>query len=223
MATGLPVELVDETALALTSMLRLTLPPERWDAVGEAVLRMDDAVALSDAAEVRIQLSKLRSAVIGTAPRPRPGDGVAPAVNPLSYRTTDYETRTSVRSIALILGSAGAVLAVLIVGVLVLLSVGGNDRVPLEPPEPPPTSQLPAPEPAEPARESGAGIYLTTLGVLAVAGVAGFVFVIWRRRAAAPVVSATTAPSALRNTTRESPPPDLVRATERLVRVLAGR
>ena len=114
----------DEASQALTSVVRLTLPAERWPAVGEAVNRIDDAAWAADEVALRTGLKNLRGAVMGTAPRARPGEGAAPAINPLSFRTTDYVTRTPLRWIKVILGAAAVLLVTLTVLVMVVLAVG---------------------------------------------------------------------------------------------------
>ena len=58
--------LIDEASQALTSVVRLTLPAERWPAVGEAVNRIDDAAWAGDESALRTGLKNLRGAVIGT-------------------------------------------------------------------------------------------------------------------------------------------------------------
>ena len=120
--------LIDEASQALTSVVRLTLPAERWPAVGEAVNRIDDAAWAGDESALRTGLKNLRGAVIGTAPRARPGEGAAPAINPLSFRTTDYVTRTPLRRIKIILGGAAVLLVTLTVLVMVVLAVGKPRR-----------------------------------------------------------------------------------------------
>ena len=128
MTDGLPDVLLDEASTALTAVLRLTLPAERWEAVGEAVNGMDAAVWAEDEKALRAELKNLRGAVIGTAPRPQPGEGVAPKVDPLSYRTTDYATRTPVRWISAVLVGGAVALATLVVLLMVVLTVGDTER-----------------------------------------------------------------------------------------------
>ncbi len=227
--------LIDEATLALTSVVRLTLPAQRWPAVSEAVNRMDDAVWNGDERALRTELKNLRSAVIGTTPRPRPGDAVAPSINPLSFRTTDYVTRTPIRWMSIILIGAAVLLATLLVMIMVVLSVG--DREPGGPAAAPTSvSAPPAIEPAEPAEESeqepasgGGGIYLVSIGVLVLAGIGVFAVKIWRRRArgalAAERALTDDQPSVrmAHPSERVSPPAELLDAVDRAVAVLDQR
>ncbi|CAJ1583630.1 hypothetical protein [[Mycobacterium] wendilense] len=185
MADELPAALTEEVSVALTSLVRLTLPPERWPAVAEVVHRMDDAVWLGQEAALKTELKKLRSAVIGTAPRPRPGEGAAPVVNPLSYRTTDYLGRTPVRWISIIMITGAAVLATLLILLVVVLAFGGGDHPTPAAPTTTVTAPTMTPEPVPPPEEPGGGASLTSIGLLVLAGIGGFAFVIWRRRARA--------------------------------------
>ncbi len=232
MADELSPALTDEVSVALTSLVRLTLPPERWPAVAEVVHRMDDAVWLGEEAALRTELKKLRSAVIGTSPRPRPGEGGPPVVNPLSYRTTDYVGRTPVRWISIVMITGAAVLATLLILLMVVLAFGERDSAP--PAAPTTTVTVPAPvdapEPAPPPDDSGGGPSVASVGLLALAGIGGFVFVIWRRRARAraggtePVVPDEEMTMYLPHPTDRVPVPAEVReSAERLVGELDRR
>ena len=226
MAGGLSESLIDEAAQSLTSVVRLTLPAERWPAVGDAVNRMDDAVWAGDEGAVRAELKNLRGAVIGTAPRARPGEGLAPAINPLSYRTTDYVTRTPIRWIVAILVVGAGVLASLIVALLVVLAVGADDGP--APGTPPATSVPPQMSPAPPgpveSSGGGGGVYLVTLGVVMLLGIGFFALMIARRRARAGHAQ-DTSPSVprARLAERVPPPDDVGAAVDRVLMVLAAR
>jgi hypothetical protein len=179
----LPAELIDEASLALTSVLRLTLPPERWSAVGEAVHGMDDAVWAGDEKALRSELKRLRGAVIGTAPRPVPGENVPPKINPLSYKTTDYVTRTPLRWITAILIGGAAVLVTMLALVMVVLTVGDGPRESSGPA--PTTTSAPPAVAVEEGPSAGGTWYPAAIGLVAVAGVGVFAGLIWRRRARA--------------------------------------
>lgn len=228
MAEPLSVQLVDEILVALTSVVRLTLPADRWDAVGESVRRIDDAVWANDEKAARTQLKMLRGAVVGTAPRPLPGEAAAPVVNPLSYRTTDYVTRTSLGTITTVLVGAGVLLATLIVLVMVVLAVGPErDGTQAESPT---TVSAPAGT-SDPAPSDGSNIYQLSAGVLVLGGVAVFAAMIWRRRVRGAAASARARcedePDSdvmvLSGGNREPPPADLVDAVDRVVNVLWER
>lgn len=233
MADELSAALTDEVSVALTSLVRLTLPPERWPAVAEVVHRMDDAVWLGEEAALRTELKKLRAAVIGTTPRPRPGEGSAPVVNPLSYRTTDYLGRTPVRWISIIMVTGAAVLATLLILLMVVLAFGERDSAP--PAAPTTTITAPAPvevpEPAQQPDESGGGAYVASVGLLALAGIGGFVFVIWRRRARARMGGAEPEEAPAEELTMYLPhptdrvavPPEVRESVQRLVGELERR
>lgn len=210
--------LLDEVSQALTSVVRLTLPAERWPAVGEAVSSIDDAAWAGDEAALRTGLKNLRGAVIGTAPRARPGEGGAPAINPLSFRTTDYVTRTPLRWIKIILGAAAVLLVTLTVLVMVVLAVG--KPTPGTHVAPSPTASAPPVAPAAEPSGSG-GVYLASVGLLVLAAVAVFAIMIWRRR----VRAGAPAPQAVPRygTNRVPPPEELIGAVDRVVMVLAAR
>jgi hypothetical protein len=210
--------LIDEVSQALTSVVRLTLPAERWPAVGEAVNRIDDAAWAADEAALRTGLKNLRGAVIGTMPRARPGEGAAPAINPLSFRTTDYATRTPLRWIKVILGAAAVLLVTLTVLVMVVLAVGKPS--PGVHVAPSPTVSAPPTAPAAEPSGSG-GVYLASVGLLVVAGVAAFAIMIWRRRVRTSAPAQRAVPRYASN--RVSPPSELVGAVDRAVTVLTAR
>lgn len=219
MSGELSGSLIDEASQALTAVVRLTLPAERWPAAAEAVTRIEDAAFDGDETVLRTGLRNLRGAVIGTAPRARPGEGVAPGVNPLSFRTTDYVTRTPLRWIKIILGAAGVLLMTLTVLVMVVLAVGkpapgGGHRAP--------ATTVVAPPEAPDAEPSGSGgIYLVSIGLLVLAGVAAFAIMIWRRRVRAGAPAPESVPRHASN--RVPPPAELVEAANRAVMVLTAR
>lgn len=74
MAGGLPADLVERTALTLSSVSRVTLPPERWPAVERALTVVDRAVDTDDADTLGYALDELRR--IGLSP-PIIDDGYA--------------------------------------------------------------------------------------------------------------------------------------------------
>ncbi len=221
--------LIDEASVTLTSLPRLTLPPERWPAVAEAVNGLDDAVWADDEKSLRAELKRLRGAVIGTAPRPQPGEGAAPTVNPLSYRTTDYATRTPLRSITLVLIGSAVLLATLVVSLIVVLAVGGDPQPGSTSPdtgtsaEATPSAEGQPETQHEPA-EGGGGLQLAAVGLIAVAGVGGFVLVIWRRRGrAARTTAGSREPRVSGRLQTVAVPDDLRDAVGRLVAELERR
>ncbi|OBF15650.1 hypothetical protein A5727_14550 [Mycobacterium sp. ACS4331] len=221
--------LIDEVSVTLTSLPRLTLPPERWPAVAESVNRLDDAVWTGDEKILRAELKRLRGAVIGTTPRPQPGEGVAPTVNPLSYRTTDYATRTPLRSITVFLIASAVLLATLVVSLIVLLAVG--DDSPSGSMTSGVTTSVEAtpsadgrPEGQREPAEGGGGLQLAILGLIAVAGVGGFMVLIWRRRAkAAGTPAGSREPRTSTRLQTVAVPDDLRDAARRLVAELERR
>lgn len=222
--------LTDEVSVALTSVVRLTLPAERWPAVAEVVHRMDDSVWTGDEKALRADLKKLRSAVIGTAPRPRPGEGAAPVVNPLSYRTTDYLGRTPVRWISAVLIAGAALLAIFIVFLMVVLALGAPDGDPTTAPSTSVSAPAaPAQEPAPQPETSNGGVYVVSIGTLVLAGIGGFALVIWRRRVrarprGAPEPSGEPIEFNLAHSAdRDRVPADIKESAERLVAELARR
>ncbi len=235
MTAELSAELIDEASQTLTSVVRLTLPAERWTAVAESVNRMDDSVWAADEQAVRAELKKLRAAVIGTAPRARPGEGNPPTINPLSYRTTDYVTRTPIRRISAILIGSSVVLATLIVLLIFVLALGKHapERTPGA--VAPTTTAVSAPPvlpeagPAPEATGGGSGaLYQASIGAVVVVGLLVFIVMIWRRRRPggrgealgdAPDVSRPP----LRASDRVPPPSELYTAVDRVVLVLSAR
>jgi hypothetical protein len=103
MAGGLPAALVEETALTLSSVGRVSLPPEQWPAVQRILSAADHAVDNDDAGALRAALDQLRQ--MGLAAKrfddspagplpviadPAPTPPVAGAAPPLSYASPTF-------------------------------------------------------------------------------------------------------------------------------------
>ncbi|UMB68281.1 CATRA system-associated protein [Mycobacterium paraterrae] len=83
MAGGLPPDLVEQTALTLSSVSRVTLPPERWPAVERALSAVDHAVDTDNADALGYALDELHR--IGLSPPILDDDcptGASPVVDP---------------------------------------------------------------------------------------------------------------------------------------------
>ncbi|WIM87931.1 hypothetical protein PT015_24455 [Candidatus Mycobacterium wuenschmannii] len=82
MAAGLPAELVEETALTLSSVSQVTLPPEHWPAVERTLAATNLAVDTNDADALRAALDELQR--FGLTPRYRedfPITGASPVAD----------------------------------------------------------------------------------------------------------------------------------------------
>ena len=200
MARGLPADLVERTALTLSSVSRVALPPERWWAVERALSIVDRAVDTDDADALGYALDELRR--IGLSPPIFDGDYPAGASSvidpPPPSPPMGYPPPSAPRSTRRGIWLGGGIVAVALLLAFAVLSLmtsthdaaGPHTGAPLPTgphtwaPSPTgsaaPTSVSPTGTPTQAG--GGVGIFVA-IGLLAVAAaVIGVVIVLMRRR-----------------------------------------